>query len=59
MLYNIKLQKAQKSVDCQTCEYFDKKKKKCLGLYIRCFEQDKMGNLKDRSGLIIKKENKL
>lgn len=27
-------------VDCQTCEFFDKKKKRCNGIGKNCFEFD-------------------
>jgi len=40
MLYNKNLKKVQTKVDCQTCQYFDKKKKKCNGIGKMCFEYD-------------------
>lgn len=40
MLYNKNLRKVQTKVDCQTCQYFDKKKKKCNGIGKVCFEYD-------------------
>ena len=40
MLYNKNLKKVQTMVDCQTCEMFDKKKKKCIGIGKICFEYD-------------------
>lgn len=40
MLYNKEKQKIQSTVDCQTCQYFDKRKKKCKGLGKNCFEYD-------------------
>jgi len=40
MLYNINLKKVKTSVDCLTCDYFDKTKKKCKGIGKNCFEYD-------------------
>lgn len=40
MLYNKKLKKVQATSQCLTCEFFDKKKKKCLGFGKNCFEYD-------------------
>lgn len=40
MLYNKKTRLIRKSKDCIKCEYFDKKKKKCNGLGVVCFEYD-------------------
>lgn len=40
MLYNIKLNKIQTTKQCQTCELFDKKRKKCNGIGKICFEYD-------------------
>lgn len=56
MLYNLKENKPKTSTLCMTCEYYDKKLKKCNGLDKICFEMDKLGNLRTRAGLIIKKE---
>ena len=41
MLYNKNKKKVQKSVDCLTCEHFDKRLKKCNGIGKNCFEYDK------------------
>lgn len=41
MLYNNSKKKVQQSTDCLTCQYFDKRKKKCLGgIGKNCFEYD-------------------
>lgn len=40
MLYNKKQKKIQASSDCITCSYFNKEKKKCLGIGKNCFEYD-------------------
>lgn len=40
MIYNIKKKKVKKSVDCLTCPYFDREKKKCNGIGKICFEYD-------------------
>lgn len=41
MLYNFKKQDIQCRTDCFTCEFFDKKAKRCKGLGKNCFEIDK------------------
>lgn len=40
MLYNYNLKKVQSNSQCQKCEFFDKKRKKCLGIGKVCFEYD-------------------
>lgn len=40
MLYNKNLKKIKKSKDCFTCDYFDRKNKKCKGIGKCCFEFD-------------------
>ena len=40
MLYNKFTKRPQVMVDCQTCEFFDKKKKRCNGIGKNCFEFD-------------------
>lgn len=40
MLYNKELKKVKASSDCITCQYFDKKLKKCNGVGKVCFEYD-------------------
>ena len=40
MLYNKTTQKVQKATDCLGCQYFDKHKKKCLGIDKNCFGYD-------------------
>ena len=40
MLYNKDTKKTLNVVDCPKCPYFDKKKKRCNGLNIKCFEYD-------------------
>jgi hypothetical protein len=40
MLYNKELKKVKASSDCITCQYFDKKLKKCNGIGKNCFEYD-------------------
>ena len=40
MFYNIEKNKIQKSIDCQSCSYLNKKNKKCMGLGKCCFEYD-------------------
>lgn len=40
MLYNKNKKKVQKSVDCLTCEHFDKRLKKCNEIGKNCFEYD-------------------
>ena len=48
MLYNIELKKKQTNTHCLSCKYFDKKKKKCLGIGKACFEFDpKTGTIYD------------
>lgn len=57
MLYNLELKRTKTSVDCMVCPHFDKRHKVCNGLGVVCFEQDRMGNLKDpKTGLPIKKK---
>ena len=41
MLYNTEKGKIWTNMDCLTCEYFDKKLKKCKGKGKICFEMDK------------------
>ena len=40
MLYNKETQKVQQATDCLSCPYFDKRKKKCLGIDKNCFGYD-------------------
>lgn len=40
MLYNKRLRKIWKTSDCVMCPYLDKRKKKCLGIGVNCFEFD-------------------
>ena len=40
MLYNRELKQVQKSTQCISCAYFDKRKKKCNGIGKNCFEYD-------------------
>lgn len=40
MLYNREKERVKRQVDCMTCPYFDKEKKKCNGLGKTCFEYD-------------------
>lgn len=40
MLYNNNLKKVQTNSQCLTCDKFDKKRKKCLGIGKVCFEYD-------------------
>jgi len=40
MLFNIEKQRQQVNTDCLTCPYFDKEKKKCMGIGKVCFEFD-------------------
>ena len=41
MLYNKELKNIHKNIDCISCTYFDKKKKKCMGgIGKNCFEYD-------------------
>ena len=40
MLYNIELNKVQKTKHCLTCKHFDRKYKKCNGLGKNCFPYD-------------------
>lgn len=40
MLYNKTTKETQKETDCIACQYFDKRKKKCLGLDKNCFGYD-------------------
>lgn len=40
MLFNIEKQRQQINTDCLTCPYFDKEKKKCMGIGKSCFEFD-------------------
>lgn len=40
MLYNKELKKVKASSDCITCQYFNKKLKKCNGIGKNCFEYD-------------------
>lgn len=40
MLYNILTKKVINLIDCNSCDKFDKKLKKCNGLNERCFEFD-------------------
>ena len=48
MLFNIEKQRQQINTDCLTCPYFDKEKKKCMGIGKLCFEFDpKTGTIYD------------
>lgn len=40
MLYNKDEKKVQQMIDCLTCKYFDKQKKRCYGIGKCCFEYD-------------------
>lgn len=41
MLYNFETNKVKQAIDCLTCSYFDKNKKKCVGgIGIVCYEYD-------------------
>lgn len=42
MLYNKTEKRIQKMADCLTCQYFDKKLKKCGGIGKTCFEYDEL-----------------
>ena len=44
MLYNTQLKKPRTNLDCLSCEYFDKAKKKCNGFGKACFEYDPLTN---------------
>ena len=45
MLYNKQKMRIKQSTDCGNCELFDKKKKKCNGFGINCFEFDPIMNV--------------
>ena len=40
MFYNKSKSRIKQSTDCICCEFFDKKKKKCQGIGLNCFEYD-------------------
>lgn len=40
MLFNKNTMKVQSNSDCITCQFFDKTKKKCMGIGKICFEYD-------------------
>lgn len=43
MLFNKKTNKEKKTIDCMSCEYFDKSAQSCNGLGIRCIEKTDCG----------------
>lgn len=45
MFYNKSKSRIKQSTDCICCEFFDKKKKKCKGFGINCFEFDAITNV--------------
>ena len=45
MLYNKKLNKPKTNLDCLSCEFFNKEKKKCEVRGKVCFEYDSITNI--------------